>query len=276
MAGMLYLVPTPIGNLGDISTRCRETLEQADFIAAEDTRVSLKLLNHLGIKKSLVSYFEHNKAAKGDMIVQRILAGETCALVSDAGSPAISDPGEELVKQCAAAGITVCAIPGPCAVITALSISGQSTGRFCFEGFLSTAKKSRKEHLESLISESRTMVFYEAPHKLVNTLEDMSAVFGTDRPISLCRELTKLHEEVVRTTLGEAIEKYTETPPKGEFVLVVAGAALVEKEKATPADAAARVAQLMEEGLSRKDAIKQTAKELDLPKNVVYDAALSE
>ena len=276
MAGMLYLVPTPIGNLGDISTRCRETLEQADFIAAEDTRVSLKLLNHLGIKKSLVSYFEHNKAAKGDMIVERILAGETCALVSDAGSPAISDPGEELVKQCAAAGITVCAIPGPCAVITALSISGQSTGRFCFEGFLSTAKKSRKEHLESLVSESRTMVFYEAPHKLLNTLEDMAGVFGEDRPISLCRELTKLHEEVVRTTLGEAIVKYTETPPKGEFVLVVAGAPVEEKEKATPADAAARVAQLMEEGLSRKDAIKQTAKELDLPKNVVYDAALQE
>ena len=276
MAGMLYLVPTPIGNLGDISTRCRETLEQADFIAAEDTRVSLKLLNHLGIKKSLVSYFEHNKTAKGDMIVQRILAGETCALVSDAGSPAISDPGEELVKQCAEAGITVCAIPGPCAVITALSISGQSTGRFCFEGFLSTAKKSRKEHLESLISEIRTMVFYEAPHKLVNTLEDMAAVFGADRPISLCRELTKLHEEVVRTTLGEAIEKYTETPPKGEFVLVIAGAPVAEKEKATPADAAARVAQLMEAGLSRKDAIKQTAKELELPKNVVYDAALQE
>ena len=276
MAGMLYLVPTPIGNLGDISTRCRETLEQADFIAAEDTRVSLKLLNHLGIKKSLVSYFEHNKAAKGEMIVERILAGETCALVSDAGSPAISDPGEELVKQCAEAGITVCAIPGPCAVITALSISGQSTGRFCFEGFLSTAKKSRKEHLESLIGESRTMIFYEAPHKLLNTLEDMAAVFGADRPISLCRELTKLHEEVVRTTLGEAIAKYTETPPKGEFVLVVAGAAPVEKESATPADAAARVAQLMEEGLSRKDAIKQTAKELDLPKNVVYDAALQQ
>ena len=276
MAGMLYLVPTPIGNLGDISTRCRETLEQADFIAAEDTRVSLKLLNHLGIKKSLVSYFEHNKAAKGNQIVERILAGETCALVSDAGSPAISDPGEELVKQCAAAGITVCAIPGPCAVITALSISGQSTGRFCFEGFLSTAKKSRREHLESLIGETRTMVFYEAPHKLVNTLEDMASVFGTERPISLCRELTKLHEEVVRTTLGKAVEKYTQTPPKGEFVLVVAGATPAEKEKATPADAAARVAQLMEEGLSRKDAVKQTALELDLPKNVVYDAALSE
>ena len=276
MAGMLYLVPTPIGNLGDISTRCRETLEQADFIAAEDTRVSLKLLNHLGIKKSLVSYFEHNKTAKGDMIVQRILAGETCALVSDAGSPAISDPGEELVKQCAEAGITVCAIPGPCAVITALSISGQSTGRFCFEGFLSTAKKSRREHLESLIGESRTMIFYEAPHKLLATLEDMAAVFGKDRPISLCRELTKLHEEVVRTTLGEAIAKHTETPPKGEFVLVVAGAAPAEKESATPADAAARVAQLMEEGLSRKDAIKQTAQELNLPKNVVYDAALQQ
>ena len=274
MAGMLYLVPTPIGNLGDISTRCRETLEQADFIAAEDTRVSLKLLNHLGIKKSLVSYFEHNKAAKGNMIVDRILAGETCALVSDAGSPAISDPGEELVKQCAAAGITVCAIPGPCAVITALSISGQSTGRFCFEGFLSTAKKSRREHLESLISESRTMVFYEAPHKLLATLEDMATVFGQDRSISLCRELTKLHEEVVRTTLGEAIIKYSETPPKGEFVLVVAGAPIAEKEKATPADAATRVAQLMEEGLSRKDAIRQTAKEFGLPKNVVYDAAL--
>ena len=276
MAGMLYLVPTPIGNLGDISQRCRETLEQADFIAAEDTRVSLKLLNHLGIKKSLVSYFEHNKAAKGDMIVQRILAGETCALVSDAGSPAISDPGEELVKQCAEAGITVCAIPGPCAVITALSISGQSTGRFCFEGFLSTAKKSRREHLESLIGESRTMIFYEAPHKLLATLKDMAEVFGEDRPISLCRELTKLHEEVVRTTLGEAIEKYTENAPKGEFVLVLAGAPMVEKVKPTATDAAARVQQLMAEGLSRKDAIKQTAKELDLPKNVVYDAALSE
>ena len=275
MPGMLYLVPTPIGNLGDISVRCRETLEAADFIAAEDTRVSLKLLNHLGIKKSLVSYFEHNKAFKGQTIVDRILAGETCALVSDAGSPAISDPGEDLVKQCAAAGITVCAIPGPCAVITALSISGQATGRFCFEGFLSTSKKSRQAHLDSLVKEQRTMIFYEAPHKLVNTLQDLAAAFGADRPISLCRELTKLHEEVVRTTIGEAIEKYTENPPKGEFVLVVAGAPEEEKTVATADDAAARVAQLMEEGLSRKDAIKQTAKELDMPKNVVYDAALS-
>ncbi len=276
MAGMLYLVPTPIGNLGDISVRCRETLENADFIAAEDTRVSLKLLNHLGIKKSLVSYYEHNKAFKGDKIVERILAGETCALVSDAGSPAISDPGEDLVKQCAAAGITVCAIPGPCAAITALSISGQATGRFCFEGFLSTAKKSRREHLESLKKEQRTMIFYEAPHKLLTTLEDMAEAFGADRGISLCRELTKLHEEVVRTTLGEAVEKYTQNPPKGEFVLVVAGAPAEEKEVATASDAATRVAQLVAEGMSRKDAIKQTAKELDLPKNVVYEAALQD
>ena len=275
MAGMLYLVPTPIGNLSDISIRCRETLEQADFIAAEDTRVSLKLLNHLGIKKPLVSYFEHNKAQKGEMIVERILAGETCALVSDAGSPAISDPGEELVKQCAEAGITVCAIPGPCAVITALSISGQTTGRFCFEGFLSTAKKSRRDHLESLVNETRTMVFYEAPHKLLNTLEDMAAVFSNDRPISLCRELTKLHEEVIRTTLGGAIELYNQQPPKGEFVLVVAGAAPAEEKTATAEDAVQRVKELMGSGMSRKDAVKQTAQELHLPKNVVYDAALN-
>ena len=275
MAGMLYLVPTPIGNLGDISQRCRETLEQADFIAAEDTRVTMKLLNYLGIKKSLVSYYEHNKAFKGNVILERIQAGETCALVSDAGSPAISDPGEELVKQSAEAGITVCAIPGPCAVITALSISGQSTGRFCFEGFLSTAKKSRREHLESLIKEQRTMIFYEAPHKLLTTLEDMAQVFGSDRPISLCRALTKLHEEVVRTTLGEAIAQYTENAPRGEFVLVVAGAPEEAKEEATAEDAAAYVARLMEEGMSRKDAIKQTAKDLNLPKNTVYDAALN-
>ena len=275
MAGMLYLVPTPIGNLGDISTRCRETLENADFIAAEDTRVSLKLLNHLGIKKSLVSYYEHNKAFKGDKIVERILAGETCALVSDAGSPAISDPGEDLVKQCAAAGITVTAIPGPCAAITALSISGQATGRFCFEGFLSTSKKSRREHLDSLKKETRTMIFYEAPHKLVNTLEDMAEVFGADRPISLCRELTKLHEEVVRTTLADAVAKYTENAPKGEFVLIIAGAQPEAEEAPTEEDAAGYLKRLMESGLSRKDAIKQTAKDLGLPKNVVYDLALN-
>lgn len=275
MAGMLYLVPTPIGNLGDISQRCRETLERADFIAAEDTRVTLKLLNHLGLKKSLVSYYEHNKAQRGDKILERILAGETCALVSDAGSPAISDPGEDLVRQCAQAGITVCAIPGPCAVITGLSISGLPTGRFCFEGFLSTAKKSRREHLEALKDEERTMVFYEAPHKLLPTLQDMAGVFGAGRRISLCRELTKLHEEVVRTTLGDAIEKYTAQPPKGEFVLVVAGAEPAAAETATVQDAAALVEALMAQGLSRKDAIRQASQELNLPKNLVYEAALN-
>ena len=276
MAGILYLVPTPIGNLGDISLRARQTLENADFIAAEDTRVSLKLLNHLEIKKPLVSYYEHNKTFKGGRIVERILAGETCALVSDAGSPAISDPGEDLVKQCAGAGIPVCAIPGPCAAITALSISGQATGRFCFEGFLSTAKKCRREHLESLKSEQRTMIFYEAPHKLLTTLSDMAEVFGSDRPLSLCRELTKLHEEVVRTTLAEALERYTQTPPKGEFVLIVAGAKPEEKEIPSETDAAARLAELIAQGLSRKDAVKQTAKELGLSKNAVYEIALKD
>ncbi len=275
MSGMLYLVPTPIGNLGDISIRCRQTLENADFIAAEDTRVTLKLLNHLGIHKSLVSYFEHNKAFKGQQILDRILEGQTCALVSDAGSPAISDPGEDLVKLCIDAGVTVCAIPGPCAAITALSISGQSTGRFCFEGFLSTAKKSRREHLDSLAKETRTMIFYEAPHKLQTTLEDMAQAFGPERSISLCRELTKLHEEVRKTTLAEAISYYRETVPKGEFVLIVAGAPAEVPETAAPEDAAAHVQKLMDRGLSRKDAIKQTALELKRPKNVVYDAALN-
>ena len=277
MAGILYLVPTPIGNLGDISIRCRQTLEEADFIAAEDTRVSLKLLNHLGIKKSLVSYYEHNKAFKGEKIVERILAGETCALVSDAGSPAISDPGEDLVKQCAAAGITVCAIPGPCAVITALSISGQATGRFCFEGFLSTAKKSRREHLESLVDEERTMIFYEAPHKLVNTLEDMAEVFGSDRPISLCRELTKLHEEVVRTTLSEAIVKYTENSPKGEFVLIIGGWKPTEEELnegvPTTEMLLAEVAARVEDGEKLSSAVKTVAQKYGVSKNALYKAA---
>lgn len=275
MAGMLYLVPTPIGNLGDISERCREILSQADFIAAEDTRVTIKLLNYLGVKKSLVSYYEHNKAQRGGKILERILAGETCALVSDAGSPAISDPGEDLVRQCAEAGVLVSAIPGPCAVITALSISGLPTGRFTFEGFLSTAKKSRQSHLQDLISETRTMIFYEAPHKLLNTLKDMAEVFGGERRISLCRELTKLHEEVIRTTLEEAVARYTENAPKGEFVLVIAGAAPVEKTEVTLEEAAQRVQSLMEEGLSRKDAVRQIAQETGLPKNAIYDAALN-
>ena len=204
MAGTLYLVPTPIGNLGDISPRAKKTLAEADFIAAEDTRVSLKLLNHLELKKPLVSYYEHNKNESGPRIVERLLAGESCALVTDAGSPAISDPGEDLVALCAKAGVCVCAIPGPCAAVTALSVSGLPTGRFCFEGFLSTNKKSRREHLDSLKSERRTMIFYEAPHKLQNTLKDLTDAFGPERRISLCRELTKLHEQILRMTLGEA------------------------------------------------------------------------
>ena len=275
MPGMLYLVPTPIGNLGDISTRCREILAQADFIAAEDTRVTLKLLNHLALKKPLVSYYEHNKASRSGRILERIQAGEVCALVSDAGSPAISDPAEDLVRHCAEAGIPVSAIPGPCAVITALSISGLPTGRFTFEGFLSTAKKSRNQHLDALRGETRTMVFYEAPHKLLATLEDMAAVFGPDRRISLCRELTKLHEEVLRTTLGEAAALYRQTPPKGEFVLVLAGAAPESAPACTLEEAARRAQALMEGGLSRKDAARRAAQETGLPKNAIYDATLS-
>ncbi len=275
MAGILYLVPTPIGNLGDISQRCRDTLAEADFIAAEDTRVSLKLLNHLNIKKPLVSYYEHNRAESGQRILERILAGETCALVSDAGSPAISDPGEDLVALCAANGVVVTAIPGPCAAITALSISGLPTGRFTFEGFLSTSKKSRQEHLQSLVKEQRTMIFYEAPHKLLHTLEDLLQAFGPERRISLCRELTKLHEEVIRTTLQGALDYYKELAPRGEYVLILEGAAPEEEAALTLEDALQLVAQRMEAGLSRKDAVKQVAKETGFPKNTLYDASLT-
>ena len=276
MAGMLYLVPTPIGNLGDISQRCRETLEAADFIAAEDTRVSLKLLNHLGIRKPLVSYYEHNRAESGQRILERMLNGEVCALVSDAGSPAISDPGEDLVALCAANGIAVSAIPGPCAVITALSMSGLPTGRFTFEGFLSVNKKSRQDHLQSLAGEQRTMVFYEAPHKLLNTLQDLLRAFGPDRRISLCRELTKLHEEVIRTTLQGALDYYQDLAPRGEYVLVLEGAAPPAQTELTLEDALKLVSQKVEQGLSRKDAIKQTAKETGFAKNALYDAAMKE
>ena len=276
MAGMLYLVPTPIGNLGDISQRCRETLEDADFIAAEDTRVSLKLLNHLNIKQPLVSYYEHNRAESGQRILERLLAGETCALVSDAGSPAISDPGEDLVALCAQNGVTVSAIPGPCAVITALSMSGLPTGRFTFEGFLSTNKKSRQEHLQSLAAEQRTMVFYEAPHKLTNTLNDLLAAFGPARRISLCRELTKLHEEVIRTTLQGAVDYYREQDPRGEYVLVLEGAAPPPVTELTLEDALALVAEKLAQGLSRKDAVKLVSKETGFAKNALYDAAMKQ
>lgn len=272
----LCLVPTPIGNLSDISPRARQALADADFIAAEDTRVALRLLNHLELKKPLVSYYEHNKEGSGPKIVARILTGQRCALVSDAGSPAISDPGEDLVRLCAEAGIPVTAIPGPCAAITALSISGLPTGRFCFEGFLSTNKKSRQAHLDSLRSETRTMIFYEAPHKLTATLADLSAVFGAKRRISLCRELTKLHEEVLRTTLGEAAAYYAEHAPRGEFVLIVEGAAPLAPEAVSEADALEAVRALIGQGLSRKDAVRRVSEQTGIPKNELYNAAVRE
>lgn len=274
MSGTLTLVPTPIGNLSDISPRCRQALAEADFIAAEDTRVTLKLLNHLEIKKPLVSYYEHNKEFSGKKILERILAGENCAQVSDAGSPAISDPGEDLVRLCAENGVTVTAIPGPCAAITALSISGLPTGRFTFEGFLSTTKKNRLAHLQSLKNETRTMIFYEAPHKLTATLRDLSEAFGAERRISLCRELTKLHEEVRRMTLGEAAAYYDEQPPRGEFVLIVEGAAEKQEEKPTMETALTRMQELLAQGMSKKDAIKQASQETGFPKNALYDAAM--
>ena len=274
MAGILYLVPTPIGNLGDISPRMADTMAQADFIAAEDTRVSLKLLNHMGLKKPLISYHRHNTEAGGQAVLERLLSGQSCALVTDAGTPAISDPGQDLVELCARNGVEVVAIPGPCALVTALAVSGQPTDRFTFEGFLPMNKKNRAAHLGSLRGEERTMVFYEAPHKLQTTLADLADTFGPDRPISLCRELTKLHEEVRRTTLGEAVAWYEENQPKGEFVLVVRGADPMPEQEATLEDGLARVAVLREQGASLKDAVKQAAKELSLSKNELYDLAL--
>lgn len=274
MSGTLYLVPTPIGNLGDISRRMAETLEQADFIAAEDTRVTVKLLNHLGLKKPMVPYHRHSTEASGQAILSRLQAGESCALVTDAGTPAISDPGEELVARCGEAGIPVCAIPGPCALVTALAVSGQPTGRFTFEGFLAMNKKNRRAHLESLQGEERTMIFYEAPHKLAATLRDLADTFGADRPLTLCRELTKLHEEVSRTTLGQAAAWYGENTPKGEFVLVVRGAEPLPEREASVEDGLALVDRLRGEGLSLRDAVKRAAKELGLSRNELYDAAV--
>jgi len=274
MAGCLYLVATPIGNLGDISRRCIETLQAVDFIAAEDTRVTVKLLNHLGIKKPMVSYFEHNKVESGAKILERLLAGESCALVTDAGTPGISDPGEDLVALCAQNQINVLSIPGCCALISALVVSGLSTGRFTFEGFLSTSKKSRTAHLESLRNEQRTMIFYEAPHKLRATLSDMAAVFGGERRITLCRELTKIHEETLRMTLKEAVDYYAENTPKGEFVLVIEGAKPPEKAAAILEEALERIEELRAGGMSLKDAVKKCAEETGLQKNELYKAAL--
>ena len=277
MAGTLYLVPTPIGNLGDISPRMADTLAQADFIAAEDTRVTVKLLNHLGLKKPMVTYHRHNTAASGQAVLDRLLAGESCALVTDAGMPAISDPGEEMVALCAAAGVPVVPIPGPCALVTALAASGQPTGRFTFEGFLAMNKKNRRAHLESLRGEERTMIFDEAPHKLVATLRDLADTFGREREISLCRELTKLHEEIRRTTLGEAADWYGEETPRGEFVLVVRGAQPEEEGECTLEDGLTLAERLREEeGLSLRDAVRQAAKELGLSRNELYRLAVEQ
>ncbi|MEL4859844.1 16S rRNA (cytidine(1402)-2'-O)-methyltransferase [Pseudoflavonifractor phocaeensis] len=274
MAGILYLVPTPIGNLGDISHRIAKTLEEVDFIAAEDTRVTLKLLNHLGLRKPLMSYYRHNTEGAGEQVLSRLLAGENGALVTDAGTPAVSDPGEDLVALCAAQGVTVTAIPGPCALVTALAVSGLPTGRFTFEGFLPMNKKNRRAHLEGLKGEERTMIFYEAPHKLTATLDDLAEAFGGERRIALCRELTKLHEEIFRTTLAGAAARYGAESPRGEFVLVVEGAPAPEEAGATLDDGLARVAELREGGASLKDAARQAAKELDLSRNELYAAAL--
>lgn len=273
MSGTLYLVATPIGNLNDFSPRAVATLETADFIAAEDTRVSLKLLNHFGIKKPMVSYHQHNHITAGRAILERLLAGETCALVTDAGTPAISDPGEELVKLCAANDVPVLSIPGCCAMISALAVSALPTGRFTFEGFLTTNKKGRREHLQSLLDERRTMVFYEAPHKLLGTLADLYAAFG-DRPITLCRELTKLHEETRRTTLAQAAAYYEENPPKGEFVLVVAGAEPTADAAVTLEEGASLVLARRDAGERMKDAVRQVSADTGLNRNELYEAAL--
>ena len=274
MSGPLYLVATPIGNLGDFSPRALETLETVDFIAAEDTRVSMKLLNHFELRKPLVSYHEHNHVTAGQSILARLLSGESCALVTDAGTPAISDPGEDLVRLCAENSVPVYAIPGCCAAVNALAVSGLPTGRFTFEGFLTVNKKSRRERLESLKNEERTMIFHEAPHKLLTTLEDLSAAFGSDRRIARCRELTKLHEETRRCTLGEAVAHYTENAPKGEFVLVVAGAEPREAAAVTLEDAVAQVLTLKAQGVRLKDAAKEVAEHTGLSKNELYAAAL--
>lgn len=274
MSGTLYLVATPIGNLGDFSPRAVETLEAVDFIAAEDTRVSVKLLNHFEIKKPLVSYHEHNHMSAGQSILARLLSGESCALVTDAGTPAVSDPGEDLVRLCAENDVPVYSIPGCCAAVNALAVSGLPTGRFTFEGFLTVNKKSRRDRLDSLKNEERTMIFHEAPHKLVTTLEDLAEAFGSDRRIALCRELTKLHEETRRCTIGEAVAHYAENPPKGEFVLVVAGAEPRQAAAVTLEDAVAQVLTLKAQGVRLKDAAKEVAEHTGLSKNELYAAAL--
>lgn len=276
LGGVLYLVGTPIGNLSDISERALKVLSEVDFIAAEDTRNSGKLLSYFDIKKPMVSYFEHNKRERGEIIVSRIEAGESCALITDAGMPAISDPGEDIVRICAERGVPVSVVPGPCAAVSALAMSGLFTGKFVFEGFLSTANNERREALENLKNERRTIIFYEAPHKLRGTLADLMKAFG-DRKISLCRELTKLNEEVLRMTLSEAIAYYEENQPRGEYVLVLEGASK-EEQKANAfwaeMDEFAHVAYYTEQGLSKNDAIKAAAKDRGVGKSEIYNIVM--
>ena len=275
MSGTLYLIGTPIGNLSDFSPRAVETLSTVDFIAAEDTRVTLKLLNHFDIHKPLVSYYEHNKYASGEKIVQRILNGESCGLVTDAGMPAVSDPGEDIVRMCMEQDIPVTVIPGPTALITALVLSGLPTGRFCFEGFLSTNNKSRREHLEELTGEPRTMIFYEAPHKLRKTLSDLKDVFGEGRKITLCRELTKLHEEILPFSLSDAVRYYEEHDPKGEYVLIVEGRPEESDPCMSEEDALALVSQYRAEGRSLKESCKLASSQSGFSKNEFYSMATS-
>ncbi len=271
MSGTLYVVGTPIGNLGDLSPRGLQTLADCDFIAAEDTRVTLKLLTHFGVRKPLVSYHEHNRRERGEEILSRLLAGESCALVTDAGMPAISDPGEDLVRLCHEHGVAVSAVPGPCAFATALAVSGMPAGRFTFEGFLSVNKQSRRTHLQSLAGETRTMLFYEAPHKLPATLRDLYDAFG-ERDIAIVREITKVYEEVIRTTLSEAVRRIETEPVKGEIVLIVAGAPQPVKAEITLEDAVEAALLKMKEGLSPSDAAKAAAKETGIRKGDIYKA----
>lgn len=273
MSGKLYVVGTPIGNMSDFSPRAVQTLEDVDFIAAEDTRVTLKLLNHFGIKKDMVSYFEHNKRQRGEIITDRILKGESCAIVTDAGMPAISDPGEDLVRLCHENGIEVEAVPGPTAFATALALSGMDCGRFTFEGFLSVSKKSRREHLEEIADEKRTMVFYEAPHKLINTLNDLYEYLG-DREIALVREITKIHEETVNTTLSQAVSMYDEAnKPRGEYVLVVAGKK-EEEQDITLEEAVEQAKKLVDGGMSVNTAAKEIASSTPFKKSDIYKGLL--
>ena len=275
MSGTLYVVGTPIGNLGDFSPRAVEVLESCDFIAAEDTRVTLKLLNRFEIKKPLVSYFEHNRFERGPIIAERLLSGESCALVTDAGMPAISDPGEDLVKLCHEKGIKVESVPGPCAFTTALAISGMPSRRFTFEGFLPVEKSERKEHINSLLNERRTMIFYEAPHKLAQTLRDLADALG-NREIAIVREITKIHEQVIRTKLCDAAEKYSKEALKGEIVLIIGGAPEQKKENLSLEQAAEYAKELVNGGESKSDAAKITAKEFGYKKGDIYKLLLEE